>query len=622
MTAPAPWSVKGIDPRAREVAKDLARRSGMTLGEWLNHMIVEQGAEPQPQSQHGRFAQADPEPIPLEPSVRGLLGRLERGEREQVAVAARFESLAEELRTDQMRIAERLRRMEQTGEAGGSTEALRALEQTVSRLAGHVYEGEQRAHDAIRDLGACFVKLDGRLRRVEGKGAGDAAIGETLDKVRAEVAAIADDVDRKLGRADTVHAEALEKLGAEVARISERLAERITNSERRSAIGIDEVSEQVSQVAERIHQRQERAAEDVSSRLRQSDERTAQLLEGMRAQIEASFAAAKTQTAPPPPAEPIAAPKFTASVTSGPIAADLAQPPRQQAPAGPVFVQPDGPLPSTREVIDQARAKGQTDTTSETARKETFSLFTPLKAKSKGPGGKGPGGKGPGGSSTLQTALFVTGTAAALGAGVASYVLGVADPTPAAGSSGDAPEVSEPLVPVQAPTVPGEALYAEAVKKIAAGDPDGVEQLRQAATLGNPTAQFHLARLYESGEAGLAKDDAEARRWTEQAARGGDGKAMHNLALYYFEGVGGTKDPATAAQWFRRAADKGMTDSQFNLARLYEDGYGVARDPAAAYRWYLAASRSGDAEARAGTERMRKLLGPAAADAATATDTQ
>ena len=37
----APWSVKGIDPKAREVAKDLARRSGMTLGEWLNRVILE-----------------------------------------------------------------------------------------------------------------------------------------------------------------------------------------------------------------------------------------------------------------------------------------------------------------------------------------------------------------------------------------------------------------------------------------------------------------------------------------------------------------------------------------------------------------------------------------------------
>src|SRR5262249_58134195 len=41
MGGAAPWRVKGIDPRAREVAKELARRSGMTLGEWLNRIILE-----------------------------------------------------------------------------------------------------------------------------------------------------------------------------------------------------------------------------------------------------------------------------------------------------------------------------------------------------------------------------------------------------------------------------------------------------------------------------------------------------------------------------------------------------------------------------------------------------
>jgi localization factor PodJL len=41
MSAGTPWSVKGIDSKAREVAKDLARRSGMTLGEWLNSMILQ-----------------------------------------------------------------------------------------------------------------------------------------------------------------------------------------------------------------------------------------------------------------------------------------------------------------------------------------------------------------------------------------------------------------------------------------------------------------------------------------------------------------------------------------------------------------------------------------------------
>ena len=44
-----PWSVKGVDAQARDAAKDAARRAGMTLGEWLNTVIVETAAdEPEP----------------------------------------------------------------------------------------------------------------------------------------------------------------------------------------------------------------------------------------------------------------------------------------------------------------------------------------------------------------------------------------------------------------------------------------------------------------------------------------------------------------------------------------------------------------------------------------------
>ena len=55
MTSGAPWSVKGIDPKVREVAKDMARRAGMTLGEWLNQMILEDGgAASSDLASHGR----------------------------------------------------------------------------------------------------------------------------------------------------------------------------------------------------------------------------------------------------------------------------------------------------------------------------------------------------------------------------------------------------------------------------------------------------------------------------------------------------------------------------------------------------------------------------------------
>jgi localization factor PodJL len=40
-----PWSVKGIRPEARETAREAARRSGMSLGDWLNSVILQQAAE-------------------------------------------------------------------------------------------------------------------------------------------------------------------------------------------------------------------------------------------------------------------------------------------------------------------------------------------------------------------------------------------------------------------------------------------------------------------------------------------------------------------------------------------------------------------------------------------------
>ena len=35
----APWTVKGVDPEAREAAKLAARRSGLPLGVWLSQTI-------------------------------------------------------------------------------------------------------------------------------------------------------------------------------------------------------------------------------------------------------------------------------------------------------------------------------------------------------------------------------------------------------------------------------------------------------------------------------------------------------------------------------------------------------------------------------------------------------
>lgn len=156
------------------------------------------------------------------------------------------------------------------------------------------------------------------------------------------------------------------------------------------------------------------------------------------------------------------------------------------------------------------------------------------------------------------------------------------------------------------------AIYAEAVRLLDQKDPKAVEPLRRAANLGHPQAQLQLGRLYETGQMGVPRDLAEARRWTQRAADAGVAKAMHNLAMYYFNGEGGERSTAIAAQWFRQASEKGLADSQYNLGLLYERGIGVVQNPAEAYKWFLIASRGGDtlsrAEARQAALRVRPLL--------------
>ncbi|NDA47770.1 MAG: hypothetical protein EBY21_10980, partial [Alphaproteobacteria bacterium] len=45
MNKAALWSIKGVDFDAREAAKQAAQRQGMSLGDWLNEIIVEKADE-------------------------------------------------------------------------------------------------------------------------------------------------------------------------------------------------------------------------------------------------------------------------------------------------------------------------------------------------------------------------------------------------------------------------------------------------------------------------------------------------------------------------------------------------------------------------------------------------
>ncbi len=152
------------------------------------------------------------------------------------------------------------------------------------------------------------------------------------------------------------------------------------------------------------------------------------------------------------------------------------------------------------------------------------------------------------------------------------------------------------------------AQFQLASAKIDAGDTqEGIALMRQAANRGLPIAQYRLGKVYEDGT-GVTRDADEGRRWTERAANGGNRRAMHNLAMLYAEGNSVTQSYETAAKWFQEAARMGLTNSQYNLAFLYEQGLGVPESLAEAFAWYSIAGKAGDEGARERAGEIRATL--------------
>ena len=565
MTAAAPWSVKGIDPKAREMAKDLARRSGMTLGEWLNQMILEEDAEAAP--------------------------------------------------GEGMRATASVHTLHAPAGADRSAAAMSGLEAALDRATAQLRQGEERALAALE---AVRRDMDGVAETLNDKITDSAYRNKaTVDRLAADLARIDRTLDARLRRADKTQAEALETLGAEVARIVERLADRIAKAERRSAEATDEVAERMGRFTDRLERGQERVLVDVAERLRQAEARCALMLQDAQDRV---AAAARPESAPP---QALVAPTEAIYLES-PADFDMAEAFPQGGSA--TETQEDLVLSaeweaarvrtaSIREMLASARAAALEDHGSEFVTIEPDPSAAPKSVEH---------GRRKKDGSVVRTALLTSGVVAALGV-TATYVMSHADliggwtkapPTKANGPvrrqpaapapAAEPPSAAKPAIPPAA--ADGPSLLAQAKSLIVAGDPSGLGQLTKAANLDYAPAQFYLAQLYEQGGAGLNKDPAEARRWTARAAGNGEPKAMHNLGLYYFHGEGGAKDPAAAAVWFGKAAELGLVDSQYNLAQLYAQGQGVARNPAEAYKWLLIAARAGDAEAETAAERLKVSL--------------
>jgi localization factor PodJL len=132
---------------------------------------------------------------------------------------------------------------------------------------------------------------------------------------------------------------------------------------------------------------------------------------------------------------------------------------------------------------------------------------------------------------------------------------------------------------------------------------------QQAASRGLAPAQYRIATLFERGK-GVPQDVAAALLWYERAADAGNVKAMHNAAVIAAGNQVGTPNYDKAFRWFSKAAERGLKDSQFNLAVLHERGLGTKTDPGEALFWYSLAGKQGDLDAQKRAGQLAADLAP------------
>jgi TPR repeat protein len=115
----------------------------------------------------------------------------------------------------------------------------------------------------------------------------------------------------------------------------------------------------------------------------------------------------------------------------------------------------------------------------------------------------------------------------------------------------------------------------------------------RAAGAGVADAQYAMAQVYANGVGGRPRDEAEARKWLEKAARQNFDTAQLDLATWLVEGRGGPRDYKAGFEWMSRAARGGNVAAQNRLAKLYMAGLGTDPDSILAAAWYFTARRAG-----------------------------
>ncbi len=285
MSGQSPWSVKGVEPRTREAAKDLARREGLTLGELLNRLIAETDEPAQKTVTNAKSAiNFGQEANRLTAALEQLSRRLESGGVELVppmpspgvddrlsqkfekraaagdTAMGRIETHLNDLRETQVVLSERLRRIESQDPTHASLAALKSLESALSRLATQVFETDSRVSQIEKVTQEAIQTVDQSLGLVAERLATTETLAQETNHRFVEAMI---DLSARLTGLEEVGERAG---GPDVSVLEDRLSQLEEITSQTLAQTVEVANQGINQVAERVHSI-ETYAQDNASRM-------------------------------------------------------------------------------------------------------------------------------------------------------------------------------------------------------------------------------------------------------------------------------------------------------------------------------------------------------------------
>jgi len=177
---PSPWSLKGVEPEAREAAKIAARKAGLTVGAWLTQMIRQSASD---QLRSGGRAAKDGDAAGYDqPSAQGHPSQPHNTANEQYFSGN--ENWQQPSPQQPQQPAHGAAPPPQPGMAPPPAPTMQAVFESIQRLSSRIENAEQRTAETIAPIVEKVAELSEQLEKAkDGAGTSTAPVERAVQKI-------------------------------------------------------------------------------------------------------------------------------------------------------------------------------------------------------------------------------------------------------------------------------------------------------------------------------------------------------------------------------------------------------------------------------------------------------